>query len=107
MAAHSDAYILSSTNGRVPLRPESLSNAFGDIAGELQKSGEITKAIRLADLRRTVETLLAGAGVPMEVRAQLQSHGLGGVQNRHYDRHSYMAEKLKALQLLHGLLVNE
>jgi len=48
-----------------------------------------------------VETPMAGAGISMEVRAQLQSHGLGGVQNRHYDRHRYMAEKVNALR---GLL---
>jgi len=34
------------------------------------------------------------------VRAQLLSHGLGGVQHRHYDRHSYMDEKIEALQEL-------
>jgi len=28
----------------------------------------------------------------------LQSHGLGGVQSRHYDRHTYMDEKREALQ---------
>jgi hypothetical protein len=33
-----------------------------------------------------------------DVRAQVRSHGLGGVQARHYDRHSYFAEKKQALQ---------
>jgi hypothetical protein len=32
------------------------------------------------------------------VRAQLQSHGLGGVQQRHYDRHEYALEKRAALE---------
>ena len=31
-------------------------------------------------------------------RAQLLSHGLGGVQNRHYDRHDYALEKRQALE---------
>ena len=35
---------------------------------------------------------------PAHVRAQLQSHGLGGVQARHYDRHDYMDEKRDALR---------
>jgi len=56
------------------------------------------------DLRRTVETRLASLGVPREVRAQLQSHGLGGVQARHYDRHDYLAEKRDALQRLFELV---
>lgn len=35
-----------------------------------------------------------------DVRGQVQSHGLGGVQNRHYDRHEYLAEKRATLGLL-------
>jgi hypothetical protein len=29
--------------------------------------------------------MLARLGVPKDIRAQLQSHALGGVQERHYD----------------------
>lgn len=36
--------------------------------------------------------------ISRDVRAQLQSHGLGGVQARHYDRYSYFTEKKQALQ---------
>ncbi len=39
----------------------------------------------------------ASLGIGREVRAQLQSHGLGGVQDRHYDDHDYMPEKRAAL----------
>ena len=41
--------------------------------------------------------MLAALKVPSDVRARLLSHGLGGVQNRHYDRHDYAAEKKAAL----------
>lgn len=68
-------------------------------AGELP-SGPFTPG----DLRRTVETRLAAAGISKETRAHLQSHGLGGVQDRHYDRHSYLPEMRSALEVLHGLL---
>lgn len=68
-------------------------------AGELE-NGDFT----LGDLRRTVETRLAAAGVSVEVRAQLQSHGLGGVQARHYDKHGYLEEKRQALLLLFRLM---
>lgn len=64
-------------------------------AGELP-GGPFT----MGDLRRTVETRLAEAGVSLEVRAQLQSHGLGGVQSRHYDRADYLVQKRGALQQL-------
>jgi integrase len=53
----------------------------------------------LRDLRRTAETHLAAMGVSSDTRAQLQSHGLGGIQARHYDKHDYMAEKRAALAL--------
>lgn len=51
----------------------------------------------LRDIRRTCETMLAGMGISKETRAQLLSHGLGGVQDAHYDRHSYAKEKRNAL----------
>jgi integrase len=58
------------------------------------------------DLRRTVETRLADAGVSIETRARLQSHGLGGVQARHYNMHDYLAETRAALETLHRLLTS-
>jgi len=54
--------------------------------------------LQARDLRRTCETMLAALGVSSAVRAQLQSHGLGSVQARHYVRHTYMDEKREALQ---------
>ena len=42
--------------------------------------------------------MLAAMGISKDVRAQLLSHGLGGVQGRHYDQHEYMDEKRNALQ---------
>ena len=55
-------------------------------------------------VRSGVETLLASAGVSAEVRGRLQSHGISGVQSRHYDGHDYLAEKRRALVLLFDLL---
>lgn len=51
-------------------------------------------------VRSGVETLLAASGVSLEHRGRLQSHGVSGVQARHYDGHEYMAEKRAALELL-------
>lgn len=51
----------------------------------------------LLDVRRTAETMLAGMGISRDTRAQLLSHGLGGVQDQHYDRHGYADEKRAAL----------
>jgi hypothetical protein len=55
------------------------------------------EAFDLRAVRRTVETMLARLQVRKDVRAQLLSHGLGGVQAVHYDRHDYIDEKRQAL----------
>lgn len=51
----------------------------------------------LRDIRRTVETMLAGLGISRDIRAQLLSHGISGVQAQHYDRHDYLKEKRTTL----------
>jgi len=89
---------LFTTLGKQLLRLETLSSTVAEIAREMTKAGEVTEHFQLRDLRRTCETMLASLRIPLEVRGQLQSHGLGGVQARHYDRHGYMDEKLEALQ---------
>lgn len=91
--------LLFSHDYRSSVRVETLSNAVGGLSTTLLESKDVTAPFRLSDIRRTAETLLAGLGVSSDVRAQLQSHGLGGIQTRHYDRHSYMAEKRAALAL--------
>ena len=55
-------------------------------------------------IRSGVETLLASAQISNEYRGRLQSHGITGVQSRHYDGHDYMAEKRAALETLQRLL---
>lgn len=75
------------------------------VCDAMQAAGELEHgAFTIGDLRRTVETRLSAAGVSVAARAQLQSHGLGGVQARHYDRHDYMREKREALETLHRIV---
>ena len=71
---------------------------------EAEAIGEKIEAFEPKRLRSGIETALASLGVGREIRAQLQSHGLGGVQDRHYDDHDYLAEKRAALQALLDLL---
>lgn len=65
------------------------------------RSREIAQQIGVSfapgDIRRTCETRLASLGVSRDVRAQLLSHGLGDLQTRAYDRHSWTNEKREAL----------
>lgn len=74
------------------------------VSEAMVEAGESAAPFSPGDLRRTIETRLAAEGVSTEVRAQLQSHGLGGVQARHYDRHGYEVEKREALEVLYRLV---
>ena len=55
-------------------------------------------------IRSTVETLLSESGVNSEHRGWLQSHGITGVQNKHYNDYDYLKEKRDALETLYKLL---
>ena len=41
---------------------------------------------------------MAAIGFSVDLRGQLLSHGLGGVQAVHYDKHSYLPKKTAALE---------
>lgn len=100
-------YLFSSGDGSVHLDIKTLSNAVRRICREMIDEGTCTTEFQLRDIRRTIETLLAGMGVSKDIRAQLQSHGLSGVQDRHYDRHLYIEEKLAAMEKIERLLSDE
>jgi hypothetical protein len=72
-----------------------LTHVVGNISAAMVEAREAREPFELRDIRRTAETML---GVSKDIRAQLQSHGLGGVQGRHYDKHEYMDEKREALE---------
>lgn len=73
-----------------------VSKYLQPVRAAMVQAGE-ARDFTLADLRRTCETMLAALGISKDTRAQLQSHGLGGVQARHYDRYDYLTEKRAAL----------
>ena len=93
----SGAFALSLDGGKTHLGERTLSN-WAKAA-----------AVGIADfqtkrIRSGVETLLASARVSTDTRGRLQSHGISGVQARHYDGHDYMDEKREALETLFNLL---
>lgn len=95
-------YALSTDGGKTPMHATSLSAWAREAATRAGLDG-----FQLKRVRSGIETLLAEAGVSLHIRGQLQSHGLGGVQETHYDAHSYLPEKRKALVTLHRLLEQE
>ena len=91
--------LLFTSDGHRGLRVETVSALVNSLASEMLVTKELRERFELRDLRRTCETMLAALGVSSDIRAQVQSHGLGGVQARHYDRHNYMAEKRTTLEV--------
>ncbi|HDR9486724.1 TPA: integrase arm-type DNA-binding domain-containing protein [Burkholderia aenigmatica] len=70
--------------------PDTVSDVISKISAAMIASGEAVAGFGWTDIRRTVETLLIEEfHVSKDLRSQILSHGLGGVQNRHYDRADY------------------
>lgn len=99
-----EAVPLFTAHGTRATRPETVEALASAIFEAMQSDPLLAElkackgSAQLRDVRRTCETHLAALGIPRDVRAQLQSHGLGGIQARHYDRHEYMREKREALE---------
>lgn len=90
-------FAISTTGGKKPISVRTLAGWAYHIVGESIDDFQLKR------IRSGIETLLASKGISREVRGHLQSHGLTGVQARHYDGHDYMPEKLGAI----GVLVKE
>lgn len=98
-------FLFTVTAGQSGAEYASVRYHLGIVVQEMLKAEELPQgAFTVGDLRRTVETRLAGLKVSKEIRGQVQSHGLGGVQDKHYDRYEYLDEKRDALQKLFCLL---
>ena len=93
-------YALSTDGGQTHVSASTLSAWAMEAAEGIE--GFQTKRIRSG-----VETLLASANISADHRGRLQSHGISGVQSRHYDGHDYMAEKRNALKTLLTALENK
>ena len=104
-------FIFSANAGKAPIHTATLSIAFASLRTSSRAPTDTASTMQGRDLRRSIETRLQALGVEREVRAQLLSHGrTSGVQQRHYERHDYLAEKAEALSLLEShifeLLIN-
>jgi integrase len=87
-----------STDDARPMWRNTLSALVKEISDAMVKEGEARAPFQLRDIRRTCETMLAPLKVSKDVRSHLLSHGLGGVQDQHYDKYAYWLEKMQALK---------
>jgi len=101
-------YLVTVTHGRSGAVYGTFQHRVRAVVESMEDAGELEKGpFTAGDLRRTVETRLSAAGLQAGELAQLQSHGLGGVQSRHYNKHEYLDEKRAALETLHRLLTGK
>ncbi len=93
-------WAISTDGGITHLAPTTLSN------WAVEAVGDQIEAFNTKRIRSGVETLLGGVRVSKETRGRLQSHGIMGVQDRHYDGNEYLDVKLEALETLYRLLTD-
>lgn len=91
-------FALSTDGGKTHIAATTLS------AWAVEAAGGTIEDFQAKRIRSGVETLLASVRVPQDIRGRLQSHGIAGVQARHYDGHDYMQEKRTALEALQKAL---
>jgi len=106
----SGPFVFSASGGKTAITDRYLNDIVSVVREEMEKAGELENgAFTAGTIRATIETRLAKAPyyVPKEIRAQLQSHGLGGVQDKHYLHDEFHDEKVSALLKLKQLLMDE
>lgn len=107
-AGEAGPYLFTATWGVSGMDTSGLSKRLQVVAEAMQAAGELESGpFSPGDLRRTVETRLAAANVSSDTLARLQSHGLGGVQARHYNVHDYLEQTRAALETLHRLVTEK
>lgn len=100
-------YVFTCDGGIRPINGKYISERVDKIRGAMDKAKELEGGhFTPGTIRATIETRLAAKPyrVSSDVLAQLLSHGLGGVQARHYQHHTFHEEKLEALQMLYRMV---
>ena len=87
-------HVFSTTKGVKPISGTTLSGWAAQVVGDT------IDGFQLKRVRSGVETLLAAKRISREIRGHVQSHGLTGIQARHYDGRDCMLEKREALDVL-------
>jgi hypothetical protein len=92
-------YALSTGDGTLHVAAQTMTNWAKDAVGNAIPDFQLKR------VRSGVETLLSDWQVPEKTRGRLQSHGLSGVQDRHYVRSKHFYAVLEALEILEAVLL--
>lgn len=106
----SGQFVFSSNGGLSPMHASYISNIASDICTAMAQAGELEgEPFTGKVIRATIETRLMKAPyrVSSDVLARLLSHGLGGVQAKHYAHDPMHEEQVEALEKLWRLLHDE
>lgn len=103
------AFALSSDGGLTHIHGTTFSKWASEVVAEAREAGDEDAKTLPADfsarlVRSGIETALAAHRIGKEIRGRLQSHGISGVQDRHYNAHDYLDEKRECVELIHKLL---
>lgn len=90
-------YLIPGTKPDRPMLHGTELHVIEALCKRLTLEGKCNEHFHHQDLRRTATTRMAELGISKDVRCQIQSHGLGDIESRHYDRYEYLAEKRDAL----------
>jgi integrase len=86
------------TDNKVPIDGSTVAEIVTAVSAKMVANNTAREPFQLRDVRRTCETMFAAMGISKDLRSQLQSHGISGVQDRHYDKHDYLKEKKNTLE---------
>lgn len=96
-------YVFSCDGGKRAICNTYMRDGVAKIQKDMKEAKELENGhFTPGSIRATIETRLAAKPyrVSSDVLGQLLSHGLGGVQARHYQHHDFFEEKLEALEML-------
>jgi hypothetical protein len=88
---------LFATGAKTVLHHDTAALLARTTAEAMVEAKEAETLFGAGDFRRTVESRLAEMGISPEVRNRIQSHGLGGIVNRHYNRSEWLGPMRTAL----------
>jgi hypothetical protein len=100
-------YVFSCDGGIRPINKKYIGERVDKIRDAMKEANELEGGhFTPGTIRATIETRLAAKPyrVSSDVLGQLLSHGMGGVQQRHYQHHNFHEEKLEALEMLQRMV---